>query len=141
VLPNISKSAVSALLVMALGACGQASVDDARRAGQAAQDAAAEANARVADLEATTTHLEDVVARLQDSANSIASDLEGTDRAEARRHERVLKIADRLWKSVGRLREAVDENATTASERASSLARDIAVLTKRFDYHLKHSGR
>jgi hypothetical protein len=144
VLPNISKSAVSLLLMMVLGACGQASVDDARRAGQAARDAAAEANARVADLEATMAHLEDVVARLQDSANSIANDVEGAERAEVRRHERVLKIADRLWKSIGRLRESVvaaDRHATTASDRAASLARDVAVLTKRFDYHLKHSGR
>jgi hypothetical protein len=81
---------------------------------------------------------------LQDSANSIASEVERAERAEVRRHERVLKISDRLWKSVGRLRESVDaadEHAGTASERAASLARDVAVLTKRFDYHLKHSGR
>ena len=147
----IARTAVSLLLIVTLGACGQASVDDARRAGQAARDAAAEANARVADLEATVAHLQDVALRLRSSTRGLASDLKQTERAELRRHRGVMDLSKRLRKSIGQLKDSVraaDDHAAAASQRArraaasaSELARDLAVLTKRFDYHLKHSGR
>jgi hypothetical protein len=135
---------VLSLLGAGLAACGQASVDDARRAGEAARAAAADANARVADLEASVGHIEDVVTRLQTSTRGMAADVERGEKADLRRHRRLLEATDRLWKSVGRLRDslqAADEDAAAAASRAADLARDLAVLTKRFDYHLKHSGR
>ncbi|MBA2367274.1 MAG: hypothetical protein H0V77_12585 [Actinobacteria bacterium] len=143
------KIAVLLSLALLLVACGRSdAVVDATRTSSAARDTAAEALARVAELEAEVSQLQILSDRAESGAEKLSNQL-SSDAAEDRQAVKARFSA--LKEAVGNvktsLREAFDaaeaagrraENATLASD---ALERAVAVLEERLDYHLKHSRR
>ena len=118
-------------VAVALPACGSGSGPDeslVRKADDAM--AAAERSLEAVDeLEAEITTLE---GRLDDAR-----------RKGAALSSRLDKASKRLWESLARVRSSVTDasgSASSAVATAQSAARDIAVLTQRFDYHLRQTG-
>ena len=144
----ITRVVVALFLSFLLAACGRSdAVEQAARVSSAARDASAEALARVADLEATVSRLEIVADRHRADAERLGRVL---DRVEANGRRQTAR-SKALARAVGRLKEslhAVSARASGAGRRAGkasaaadALERALSVLTKRFDYHLKHSTR
>ena len=136
---SISNMTRAAALVLAAGTfagCARApSLDPAAKERlDDAREAAAEAAAAVDDLE-------DRIAALEDDLDDAAGVKERVDR-----------VAERLWGSLGKLRKSLDDVRSGASDaaatadaalsRAEQAARDLAVLGNRYDYHLRryHGG-
>ncbi|MDQ3660921.1 MAG: hypothetical protein M3454_07695 [Actinomycetota bacterium] len=142
---------ITVLLTVALllAACGRSdAVDDATRTSSAARDTAAEALARVAELEAEVSQLQILSDRAESAAEKLSKQL-SADAAEDRQatKERFVSLKEALGNVKSSLREVSDaaesagrraENAALASD---TLERSVAVLEERLDYHLKHSRR
>lgn len=136
---SISNMTRAAALVLAAGtfaSCARAEALDpaARERLDEAKATAAEAVEAVDDLELRIEGLE-------------------ADLAEASRlGDRVDNVSERLWGSLARLRKSLDdvragasegtETAQAAAARAEEVARGLAVLANRYDYHLRryHGG-
>jgi hypothetical protein len=127
-----------AIALLAGVACGRAEPLDA-----AAQQSVDEAEAAAAEAL-------DLAERLEVRVAGVESDI-----LEARRARRALqrdlgREQRRLGDAVAKLRTALDDlrsESAAASEEgksalaaATSAARDLAVLTRRFDYHLRSDG-
>jgi hypothetical protein len=136
-------------LALLLVACGRSdAVDTATRTSSAARDTAAEALARVAELEAEVSQLQILSDRAESAAEKLSKQL-SADAAEDREADKVrfTSLKEALGSVKSSLREASDaaeaagrraENAALASD---ALKRSVAVLEERLDYHLKHSRR
>jgi hypothetical protein len=122
--------AAAVTVAVALPACGSGtgSEESLRKADDAM--AAAERSLEAVDaLEAEVASLEN---RLDDAR-----------RKGAALSSRLDKATQKLWESLARVRTSAGDAAGSASSAvasAQSAARDIAVLTQRFDYHLRQSG-
>lgn len=80
---------------------------------------------------------------LEDEVASLETRLDDARRKGAALSSRIDKATEKLWESLARIRASTDDAAGSASSAlssAQSAARDIAVLTQRFDYHLRQSG-
>jgi outer membrane murein-binding lipoprotein Lpp len=101
-----------------------------------ARTLAADAAQAIAQLEDETKALTDRVAELESTG----------DRAG----ERIDTVSDRLWASLTKLKESLNEmkgisedaaaQANSALAEAQAAARDLAVLDSRLDYHLRQHG-
>ena len=123
--------AAAVTVAVVLPACGTGSGSDESlvRKADDAMAAAERSLEAVGELEGEIAGLED---RLDDARRKGAA-LSG----------RLDKATQRLWDSLARVRSSVDDasgSASSAVATAQSAARDIAVLTQRFDYHLRQSG-
>lgn|GEM_PF-3161870 len=141
--------AVLLSLALLLAACGRSdAVDSATRTSSAARDTAAEALARVAELEAEVSQLQILSDRAESAAEKLSKQL-SSDAAEDRQADKArfsaLKVALANVKSS--LRETSDaaesagRRAQNAALATDALGRSVAVLEERLDYHLKHSRR
>jgi len=149
VLTVARKTAVLLPLALLLVACGRSdAVDSAIRTSSAARDTAAEALARVAELEAEVSQLQILSDRAESAAEKLSQQLTA-DAAEDRQADkaRFTSLKEALGNVKSSLRETSDaaesagrraENAALASD---ALERSVAVLEERLDYHLKHSKR
>jgi predicted nucleic acid-binding Zn-ribbon protein len=149
VLTVARRIAVLLPLALLLVACGRSdAVDSATRTSSAARDTAAEALARVAELEAEVSQLQILSDRAESAAEKLSKQLSAAA-AEDRQADKVrfAALKEALGNVKSSLRETSDaaeaagrraENAALASD---SLERAIAVLKERLDYHLKHSRR
>jgi hypothetical protein len=124
-----------ALVVLLAGtSCGQAELADARRDASGALEQVQELEGRVAELESAL--------RASDAQ------LDGLVSSKAEFDEELKRLGRRMGRGIERLRAAVKdarqqvssagENAVAAVARAAELARDLAVLENRYDYHLRH---
>lgn len=141
--------AVLLSLALLLAACGRSdAVDSATRTSSAARDTAAEALARVAELEAEVSQLQILSDRAESAAEKLSKQL-SSDAAEDRQADkaRFSALKEALANVKSSLRETSDaaesagrrvENAALATD---ALERSVAVLEERLDYHLKHSRR
>jgi uncharacterized protein (DUF3084 family) len=123
--------AVAVIAVVLAGCGGSNALDPAARRGLAdAQAAADRAFARLSRLEHRVGALAGRVRERDARAESLAAKSDDLERS-----------LERLGKAVDRLRSQSDgarERARAALATAESAARDLAVLTRRFDYHLSH---
>lgn len=132
----------ASLLLMAAAlssSCGVAGGLDAatERDLAGARASAKEALARVERLEDRLTEVEAVL-------RSARSERAAVERLVRRRAERLGAAVTRLRSSLEELRakgSAVAEDAARALATATAAARDISVLTRRFDYHLRSHDR
>ena len=127
------------LAALALISCGPAGSLDrsAERRLEGARATASEALERVDDLEAR-------LAGLEGDLRASRREKRGSERALQRRSARLRDMVDGLRDSLRELREAsgsIEENVAAALSVANSAARDLSVLTRRFDYHLRSGGR
>jgi seryl-tRNA synthetase len=149
VLTVARKIAVLLPLALVLVACGRSdAVDDATRTSSAARDTAAEALARVAELEAEVSQLQILSDRAESAAEKLSkqfSSAAAEDRQDNRARLSALKEA--LGNVKSSLRETSDaadtagRRAENAARASDALERSVAVLEERLDYHLKHSRR
>jgi chromosome segregation ATPase len=112
---------------------------------EAAADAAAEAKK---EASAASDRAEQLEMRLDD----LSSQLDRASRARAKMVERLGALRERLWGSINSVRAGLGESrsasaaaaadAAEALSRAGKVARDLAVLEGRYDYHLRryHGG-
>jgi seryl-tRNA synthetase len=127
-------------LALLLVACGRSdAVQDATQTSSAARDTAAEALARVTELEAEVSQLQ----VLSDRAEAAAEKLSKQVSSEAAEDRQAVKARfGTLKEALDKIKEALRETAgraEDASAASDSLDRAVAVLEKRLDYHLKHS--
>ena len=90
-------------------------------------------------------------AELDDALADLQGELRLTRRRQASLEDRIERRSRRLRASVGKLRGAlgdlreanasIDEEASRAIALADQAVRDLSVLTRRFDYHLRSGGR
>lgn len=134
---------VGAVLVVALAfvACGR----DGSGEAEAQAAAAAEAEMRRQLDEAL-----DAVAAVEEQLAELAERVEENERETKRTATKLGRIKDRLWSSLAKVRDSVDEaegagaaaasKAAGALDQAAAAVRDLAVLENRFDYHLRKHG-
>ena len=136
-------------LALVLVACGRSdAVDDATRTSSAARDTAAEALARVAELEAEVSQLQILSDRAESAAEKLSKQLSSAA-AEDRQANRARfsSLKEALGNVKSSLRETSDaaetagRRAENAARASDALERSVAVLEERLDYHLKHSRR
>jgi hypothetical protein len=123
---------VAALAV--LTACGS----DAGSAGTDPADAVARAQAAEAL---------DRVASLTDRVERLGSELQGQERARRRMIDgiktRIGVLAERLREALDAVRAAAESagaDADAAAAQIGGIARNLSVLSERFDYHLRNGG-
>lgn len=92
------------------------------------------------------------VAELETRLDELTSALDRADQNQARFGGRLATLRERIWDSVQSLRGGLGDarsasgvaaaEADDALARASEVARDLAVLEQRYDYHLRrqHGG-
>ncbi|HEX2235031.1 MAG TPA: hypothetical protein VHK89_02045 [Actinomycetota bacterium] len=121
---------------LALAACGRAQaldpaaqeeIEGARAVADRALEAVESFEPRVSLLERRVASQRRVVRSLRDDASTASKDLGKALAAVEKRLDRLEASGD-----------AVAERAGTALARAEKAARDLAVLVRRFDYHLRH---
>jgi chromosome segregation ATPase len=112
---------------------------------QAAAEAAAEAKE---EARAASDRAEELEMRLDD----LSSKLDRASKARAKMIERLAVLRDRLWASINSVRAGLGDSRSTSAaaaadaaealSRATRVARDLAVLEGRYDYHLRryHGG-
>ena len=128
--------AAAALLSVSCGPAGALDRSAERRLEGARVDAS-EALERVDDLEAR-------LGELGEELRSSRRGQDGLERALQRRGERFREVVATLRGSLKELREvsgSIEDDAAAALSVAHSTARDLSVLTRRFDYHLRSTGR
>jgi predicted nucleic acid-binding Zn-ribbon protein len=121
-------AAVTAAVV--LPACGTGSGSD---------ESLRKADDALAAAERSLTAVDD----LKEEVSALENRLDDARRKGAALSSRLDKATQKLWDSLARVRTSVSDAAGSASSAlasAQSAARDIAVLTQRFDYHLRQSG-
>ena len=89
-------------------------------------------------------------AKLDDAVTNLQGKLRLTRRRQAFLEDRMQRRSERLSESLGKLRAALGDlreaNAATGEEASRAIAladkatRDLSVLTRRFDYHLRSGG-
>ena len=98
---------------------------------------------RADDALATAERSLEAVDDLKAEVSSLETRLDDARRKGAALSSRLDKATQRLWDSLARIRTSASDAAGSASSAlasAQSAAREIAVLTQRFDYHLRQSG-
>ena len=125
--------AAGMLVAVAVPGCGSGSAGDdadaALRRAERAEAAADRSLEAVHDLEAEVDSLTERLHDAQSSDDAIRDRLDG--------------LSKRLWDSIAKARAASNDasgSASSALATAQSAARDLAVLSKRLDYHLQQSG-
>ena len=125
--------AAAALVVAGLAGCGEASGPLSSSDETARRDAAEALEA----VDALRAELEDDVAGLRD-------ELEAAEGHETTLLRRIDKLSDRLDRALARVQRRFEglggaaQNAESALSEARAVARDLAVLDERLDYHVKH---
>lgn len=121
------------VLVIALAACGSAeSLDDAARERiDAAESQAADAVAAVDSLTERVSEMEDELGGLTLERKQLAKQL---DRISSRLDVQIAELKDQLRAA----KSSSSEEAASALAAAQQAARNLAVLERRFDYHLKN---
>jgi predicted nucleic acid-binding Zn-ribbon protein len=123
--------AAAVTVAVALPACGSGSGSD-------------ESLVRKADEAMTTAERSlEAVDELEGEVAALESRLDDARRKGAALSSRLDKATTKLWDSLDRLRTTTDDASASASSAVASAqaaARDIAVLTQRFDYHLRQAG-
>lgn len=132
------RCAAAGLVLIALVGCGRDGGGDA----EAAENQAAAQRQLDEALEAVGL-LEEQVTELQERVDEV----EARDDKTSKRME---TISQRLWSSLAKVRESVSaaegagvdaaSKASSALDQAAVAVRDLAVLEKRFDYHLRTDG-
>jgi chromosome segregation ATPase len=131
-----------AALVLA-GCVGCAQPGTSTGAADAARRDATEALESVDDLRAELTVQIDDLTTLTEK---LQGDLSARDRRDAKVDDRLDRLARRLERAIARIArslessDAVASDVQTALAEARSVARDLAVLDQRLDYHLKNHG-
>lgn len=128
--------AVAALVVAALAGCGESS-NPLSGSDQTARRDAAEALDAVDELRA----------ELEDDVAGLRAEVEAAEGSEASLLRQIEKLSDRLDRALARVQRrfeglaGVSQSAESALSEARAVARDLAVLDERLDYHLKnHRG-
>jgi septal ring factor EnvC (AmiA/AmiB activator) len=130
---------IVAALAGVLTACGSAPPEtDARAASglENARDTAQAASEDVADLTVRVVRLERRLLRAQSAHRKLKHVLARHEKSLAKSVSKLEATAKRLAKSSSAAAARADE----AARVAAAAARDVTVLTRRFDYHLRHSG-
>lgn len=125
-------AAVTAAVLLPACGSGSGSDESLRRA----EDA-------LATAERSLEAVDDLKADLKAEVSSLENRLDDARRKGAALSSRLDKATQRLWDSLDRIRTTASDAAGSASSAvasAQSAAREIAVLTQRFDYHLRQSG-
>jgi predicted nucleic acid-binding Zn-ribbon protein len=133
------RSWAALLAAVAVTACGRAEATDpqALQRLESLQEDAQSAVDEVASLHVRVVRLERRLLRAQSAHRRLR-------RGAATDLRRLTRSVDALRKSSKELAEvsaAAGERAEEAARAASSAARDLTVLTRRFDYHLRHHGK
>jgi TolA-binding protein len=127
------------LAAVALTACGRTAPVRPRPT-EGLEDVRAEAQstaADVAELHTRVVRLERRLLRAQSAQRKLRHNV-------AAKRARLEKSVARLEETLAALRKkssAAARGAAAAAEVAASAARDLTVLTRRFDYHLRHPGK
>jgi ABC-type transporter Mla subunit MlaD len=127
---------VAALLLSSCGVAG--GVDEATK--QGLEGARAEARRALA----RAGRLEDRLQGLAHDLKAARGDLAALQRRVGRRQERLDGAVSQLRSALRDLRQTSSEAVEGAAEAlaaAGRATRDLSVLTRRFDYHLKSHGR
>lgn len=121
------------VLVIALAACGSTEpLDDAAQERiDAAESQAADAVAAVDSLTERLAEMEDELGGLTLERKQLAKQL---DRISSRLDVQIAELKDQLRAA----RSSSSEEAASALAAAQQAARNLAVLERRFDYHLKN---
>jgi hypothetical protein len=133
------RSWAALLAAAALTACGRAEAIDpqAQQRLSSVQEDAETALADVAELHVRVVRAERRLLRAQAAHRKLRRSM-GSD------VRRLQKAVDALRATARELRRdssrAADE-AASAAQAAATAARDLTVLTRRFDYHLRHHGK
>ena len=129
--------AIAALVLAALAACGDAGGGPVASSDETARRDASQA------LDA----VEELRAELEAQVTSLSDQLDAAEGDEAALLKKIARLSSRLDRAVSRVDRRFDATAgaATAAEsalaEARSVARDLAVLDERLDYHLKsHPG-
>jgi septal ring factor EnvC (AmiA/AmiB activator) len=130
-------AALVALLV--LGSCGRAQPTEAEPA-EGLDDVRAEIEASVADVAELHTRVVRLERRLL-RAQSAHRRLRGDVRANRSRLEDSVAQLKKASEALGKKTSTAAEATAAAAETAATAARDLTVLTRRFDYHLRHPGK
>lgn len=125
--------AAGMLVAAAVPGCGSGSAgDDADAALRRAERAQAAADRSL-----------DAVHELEAEVDSLTERLHDAHAQDEAIRDRLDGVTKRLWDSIARARAGASDAAGSASSAlatAQSAARDLAVLSKRLDYHLQQSG-
>jgi methyl-accepting chemotaxis protein len=125
--------------VLALTACGR-SQPSAAEPPEGLDTVRAQTEAAVADVQELHTRvvrMERRLLRAQSAHRSLREDVRA-------KRSRLEDSVARLEKASAALREkasTASEATAAAAETAAAAARDLTVLTRRFDYHLRHPGK
>ena len=127
------------LAAVVLSACGRTAPAEPR-SNEGLEDVRAEAESAVADvaeLHTRVVRLERRLLRAQGAQRKLRHNV-------AAKRARLEKSVARLEEVSATLREKSSDaarSAAAAADAATSAARDLTVLTRRFDYHLRHPGK
>ncbi|CAN5668616.1 hypothetical protein BH24ACT26_BH24ACT26_04140 [soil metagenome] len=130
--------AILTLAASSLVACGGPEALDpaAQRSVEAAEVAAEEALARSEDLELRIAGLEDDLVGVRRDRRALARELSTRN---GRLQESMAALRSSL-KELRALSAGATDEAESAAATAAAVTRDLTVLTRRFDYHLRSRG-